>query len=114
MDTSKKLREQINNFFPSYYTTLISIIQATSFGYLLVGFSKYVESSNDPFSYHLVLYLVNLFVSDILVPSDAHESGSTLDPTENLVFLVDLVLNSDSGSSLIISLNPMSAFSCRR
>lgn len=62
MDTPEMLREQINDFFPSYYTTLISIIQATSFGYLLVSFSNYLVLSNDPISYHLVLYLINFSI----------------------------------------------------
>lgn len=62
MDTPEMLREQINDFFPSYYTTLISIIQATSFGYLLVSFSNYLALSNDPISYHLVLYLINFSI----------------------------------------------------
>ena len=39
-DVKNELRTQIIDFLPSYYMTLISIIQATSLGYLLVSFTS--------------------------------------------------------------------------
>jgi hypothetical protein len=42
-ENKQPLLEQIVEFFPSYYTTLISVIQATALGYLLVVVSGFVK-----------------------------------------------------------------------
>jgi len=56
-----KLRDQIINFFPSYYMTLISIIQATALGYLLITFSHQLEEGfSHPSLY--VIYGITFFV----------------------------------------------------
>ena len=56
-----ELRDQIINFFPSYYMTLISIIQATALGYLLYNVSQQVTAVFSDFPL-LLIYLITFFV----------------------------------------------------
>jgi len=55
------LRDQIINFFPSYYMTLISIIQATALGYLLLNFSNQLKEEVPDLSL-FVIYVITFFV----------------------------------------------------
>ena len=61
----KLLRRQIINFFPSYYTTLISIVQATSFAYLLFVLSKTLLKGTDLNLFHALLLMTFLVIIQV-------------------------------------------------
>lgn len=60
-DPRNELRKQIIDFFPSYYMTLISVIQATTLSYLLSTFSLQLKEGIPDLSI-FVIYVITFFV----------------------------------------------------
>lgn len=61
----ENLRNQIIDFFPSYYMTLISVIQATTLGYLLLILSNVLTRKTFNISHSLPLFLSFLVIIEI-------------------------------------------------